>query len=102
VELFGARCVVLLIWFEFVGGPDGDFESCAVADDEGGFDYLFLAGGVAGWEGEAVRLSGEEGWEEKEKRGCSHIIYIGMFKTFLYENVLEKQKKEGRSGASRR
>jgi hypothetical protein len=63
LKLPGARCVVLLVGFKFVDGPQRDFESCAVAEGEGGFFDEFT---VAGGEREAFCLSGEEGWEEEE------------------------------------
>ncbi len=54
-----------------------------MADDERGPCCLFVIRAVAGWEGEAVWLRGQEGWEEEEKCDSVHMIQIGMFKTFL-------------------
>jgi hypothetical protein len=56
-----------------------------VAEGEGGFCGEFLIGAVAGGEGEAVWLSGQEGWEEEEKCAKHHIVYIGCLKHLFRE-----------------
>jgi hypothetical protein len=59
VELFGTWGSVLLFGFQFVGGPNRDFEGCTVAEDQGGFCGEFLIRAVAGWEWEAIWLGGQ-------------------------------------------